>query len=169
MVEPTLQTLGIGLASAAKILQTLKDLVRGDAKAQVAALYDVILSAQTSALEANIKQSSMIERIRELEEELTRIKAWEETKQRYQLHEPSPGTFVYALKELHKGAEPPHWICTNCYEDGKPSILQLKTAGVINDHYLCPHCKTEFKVKGSRPPPNTTINRGPGGPQSWMT
>lgn len=77
MVEPTLQTLGVGLASAAKILQMLKKLVGGDAKAQVAALYDVILSAKTGALEANLKQSAMIEQIRELEEELTRIKAWE--------------------------------------------------------------------------------------------
>jgi len=148
MVEPTLQTLGVGLASAAKILQALKELVRGDAKAQVAALYDVILSAQTSALEANLKQSAMIERIRELEEEVARIKAWGDTARRYELVSPWTGAFVYALKKSSGSTEPPHWLCQKCYEDGRKSILQRSEAGPTKWTYDCAQCKTKLLLHG---------------------
>jgi len=150
MVEPTLQTLGFGLASAAKILQTLKELVGGDARAQVSALYDVILSAQTSALEAHIKQSAMIERIRELEEELTKVRAWETEKQRYKLVAPFTGAMVYALKKSMSDGEPPHYICANCYQDGKRSILQngktKEKEGTGWTTFICTACKSEART-----------------------
>lgn len=43
----------------------------------------------------------MIQRIRDLEEDVARIKAWEEEKKRYQLVNPWQGaaSLVYALKE----------------------------------------------------------------------
>lgn len=97
-------------------------------------LQQIILSAQSSALAAQGQQFALIERIRDLEEEVASVKAWEETKQRYELQEPNPGTFVYALKAQTSTAEPKHWICAACYEDAKRSILQLKTRGVQNDH-----------------------------------
>ncbi|OFW14497.1 MAG: hypothetical protein A3H27_06590 [Acidobacteria bacterium RIFCSPLOWO2_02_FULL_59_13] len=147
MVEPTLQTLGLGLASAAKIIQALNKLVSGDARAQVAALYDVILAAQTSAMEANLKQSAMIDRIRELEEEVTRIKAWERQKQRYKLHTPWAGIAVYALKNSMSEGEPAHWICTHCYEDGRRSILQFgHRKESVRGGYICPSCDTMMEV-----------------------
>jgi hypothetical protein len=148
MVEPTLQTLGIGLASAAKILQALKELVGGDARAQVTALYDVILSAQTSALEANIKQSAMIDRIRDLEEEICRMKAWEAEKQRYKLVSPVRGAFVFALKKDVSNGEPPHYLCANCFKQGKPSILN-DLPGSKDDHWhywTCPNCKSRART-----------------------
>src|SRR3972149_883370 len=146
MVEPTLQTLGLGLASAAKIIQALNELVRGDARAQVTALYDVILAAQTSAMEANLKQSAMIDRIRELEEELTRAKAWETQKQRYQLLSPwtDNASVVYALKESAKSTEAPHWICAKCYDDGRRSILNQSKAANGYILIVCPTCKAEI-------------------------
>jgi hypothetical protein len=76
------------------------------------------------ALGAHAEQFTMVQRIRDLEQEIARIKAWEAEKQRYQLIAPWPGCFVYALKETSKGTEPPHWICEHCYQDGRKSILQ---------------------------------------------
>ena len=163
------------IAAAASSLKVAADIAKGlselksaaDIQGKVIDLQREILSAQSNALTAQSEQFSMLERIRELETEIARVKAWEETKERYQLHEPTPGTFVYALKEQDKGSQPLHWICAHCYNESAASILQLKTAGVSNDHYLCPKCKTEFKVRGTRPAPK--IDRGPGGgPQSWM-
>jgi hypothetical protein len=87
----------------------------------------------------------MIHEISRLKEELARVKAWDETKKRYQLISPTPGSFVYALKEESKGTEPPHWICATCYEDGRKSILQQlgEFYGVMR--YICPHCKNEYR------------------------
>ena len=138
-------------ADIAKALSQLKS--DADIQSKVIDLQREILSAQSSALTAQSEQFSMLERIRELEKEVARTKAWEETKQRYRMHEPTSGTFVYALKEMSEGTEPSHWICAHCYNDGAASILQLKTAGIAHDHYSCPKCKTEFKVRGTRQAP----------------
>jgi hypothetical protein len=91
----------------------------------------------------------MIQRIRDLEEEVRRVKAWEETKQRYELNQPTAGTFVYALKVQGRSAEPAHWICTNCYENGRRSILQLQSHGYGTDQYSCPNCKANIFVLGT--------------------
>jgi hypothetical protein len=93
----------------------------------------------------------MLERIRDLEEEVRRAKAWEETKQRYALQQPFPGTFVYVLKTQSQSLEPMHSICANCYELGKRSILQLKTQSISYDLYECPNCKATVRATGTRP------------------
>eukprot|EP00456_Euglypha_rotunda_P079667 TRINITY_DN766_c0_g1_i6.p1 TRINITY_DN766_c0_g1~~TRINITY_DN766_c0_g1_i6.p1 ORF type:complete len:152 (-),score=25.63 TRINITY_DN766_c0_g1_i6:11-466(-) len=99
-----------------------------EAQGLVIALQSEILSAQTFASKALSDQVALSEEVRALKEEVARIKAWEEEKERYALIGPFPksGGFVYALKEDRKGAEPPHWICTRCFEDGLKSILSAK-------------------------------------------
>jgi|SRR5581483_7362702 len=142
------------LKAAADIAKALGELKSAsDIQAKVIDLQREILSAQSSALAAQSDQFAMTERVRELEKEVARVKAWDEMKKRYSLHEPSPGTFVYALDNASKGHEPSHWICSKCYEDGVRSILQLKTKGMEHDHYHCPNCKTDVKARGSRPRP----------------
>ena len=119
-----------------------------EVNAKAIELQGAILSLQSDAFAAQAQQSSMIQRIRDLEEEIRQVKAWEETKQRYSLYEPIPGSFVYASKENSGSPEPSHWICANCYEDNKRSILQLKRTGDI-DQYGCPHCFSEVLAKGT--------------------
>ena len=133
------------IAAAAQSLKVAADIAKGMSELKTAAeiqskvtdLQREILAAQSGALAAQSEQFAMMEKIRELQREVARVRAWEETKQRYQLYEPSKGTFVYALKEGAHGADPSHWICTRCYDEGKRSILQLKTVGVEHDHYVC--------------------------------
>lgn len=133
-------------------LKTASDIAKGflelksitDVQAKVIDLQSAILSAQSSALAANSDQAAMVEKIRALKEEVARVKAWEAQKQRYQLTQfrNGPGV-VYALKESMSNAEPPHWICTKCYEEGKRMILQPATNnGFI--HIVCPSCKFDI-------------------------
>ena len=124
----------------AKSFLELKSL--SEVQTKVIELQSIILSAQSSALEANAHQTAMIEDIRNLKEEIARIKAWEKEKQRYKLTSPMQGVILYALKESCSASEPPHWICTKCYEEGRKSILnpQKKIAWVL----VCPRCKCEF-------------------------
>jgi len=122
-----------------------------DVQGKVIELQSAILSAQSSALSANADQTAMVEEIRILKEELARVKAWEAQKNRYKLVEPwktdqnwNPGSITYALKESMKESEPPHLICTKCYEDGRKSILNpLKpTDGRVV--FTCPVCKLQI-------------------------
>ncbi len=136
---------GLKLAGdIAKGLLELKTL--SEVRGKVSELQNALLSAQTSAIEANAAQFSMVEEIRALKEEMARMKAWNSEKQRYQLYAPWNGAVVYALKKTMSNSEPPHWICTNCYEDGKKSILtQQMTTGFVVE-FLCPSCGCRLRA-----------------------
>lgn len=143
-------SIGSNLKAATDIavgLSKLKTMAEVNAKA--IELQGAILRLQSDAFAAQAEQSAMIQNVRNLEKEIADVKAWEETKQRYELYQPTAGTFVYALKAECKKTEPAHWICTNCYESGKRSILQLGIKGSENDHYGCPSCKAVIKVRGT--------------------
>lgn len=132
-----------GLASAAKLLKTLKDLVTTpDARAQVSELYEVIISAQAGALEMQAKERSMLEQISALKEKLASMQAWDTEKQRYKLAAPFTGAMVYALQRAMSDGEPPHYLCASCYKAGKPSILQLANDGLHWAFFRCPLCKS---------------------------
>jgi len=91
----------------------------------------------------------MIQRVHDLEEEIARVRAWEEQKKRYKLVNPWEGAIsvVYALKESCKGTEPPHWICTKCYDDGRRTILQLRKDQKQYVLLVCPTCKSEIHTE----------------------
>ena len=67
----------------AKALVNLRDTTAF--QTQLIELPGQILSAQSSALTAQTDQSVLLDRKRELEEEVARLKAWEVEKERYQL------------------------------------------------------------------------------------
>lgn len=108
----------MAIRSAISSLQTAGQIAKGllqlqslaDVQRKVIDLQEAILSAQSSALAANSDQFAMIQRVRELEEEITRIKAWEEQKKCYKLVYPWEDSMatVYALKESCKATEAPH-------------------------------------------------------------
>ena len=163
MADPTIQGVIGTLGALAKGVQTLKELATAvEVKAGVIDLYDLVLAGQQAALEDHLKQRALLDKISDLEKELASVKAWEKQKERYALVNPwSDAAVVYALKASHKETEKPHWICTKCYDDGVRSILQLKTVGVEHNHYACPNCKTEIKVRGTRPRPRVDLGPGP--------
>lgn len=141
LIQGTISGLKVA-GDIAKGLLELKSI--SDVQGNVIELQSAILSAQSSALSANADQAAMVEEIRALKEEVARVKAWEAQKQRYQLTQfrNGPGV-VYALKESMSNSEPPHWICTKCYEDGKRMILHPATVnGFI--HIVCPSCKLDM-------------------------
>lgn len=134
---------GLKLASdIAKSFLELKSI--SDVQGKVIELQSAILSAQSSALAANSDQAAMVEEIRTLKEEIARVIAWDAQKSRYKLTAPWSGSVVYALKESMKESEPPHLICTKCYEDGRKSILNPLILTDARVAYTCPICKSQI-------------------------
>lgn len=82
----------------------------------------------------------------ELKRKLSEKEQWEETSSRYRLER--VGTvlfsFVYVPADQQPSGEPPHWLCANCFEQKRKSILQY--AGM--NKYHCPSCKTDFAISG---------------------
>jgi hypothetical protein len=135
-----------GLKLAGDIAKSFLELKSiSDVQGKVIELQSAILSAQSSALSANADQMAMVEEIRTLKEEIARIRAWEAEKQRYKLDSPWDGAVAYALKKSMGNSEPPHWICTSCYENGRKSILNQIRDKDSWYTITCPVCKSQFQ------------------------
>jgi hypothetical protein len=138
-----------GLKSAGEIAKAILQLKSDtERQAKIIELQSVILAAQSSAISAQSDQYAMLEEVRSLKEEVAKVKAWETQKQRYQMVQPYTGATVYALKKAMSEGEPPHYICANCYQAGKRSILQNgqdKNGWTV---LLCPNlsCKSEART-----------------------
>ncbi|WP_422923214.1 hypothetical protein [Singulisphaera sp. PoT] len=112
----------------------------------------VKIELQQIVLDAHTAQTAMVDRIRELEAEVTKFETWDAEKERYQLTEIASGVFAYALKEEAEPAEPFHYICQACYQHQRKSILQKKIGGGIApmESYECHECDAEIKDHGVR-------------------
>lgn len=146
---PDLASIGLALTSlktAGEIAKTFIGLKNtADIQAKVIELQSVILAAQSSALDAQASQRTLLDNVRELEEEMARLKAWDTEKQRYELQQRSslsPGVLAYRVKEAERRGEPDHWLCANCFEDAHKSVLQERPGDRRMTELNCPRCKT---------------------------
>jgi hypothetical protein len=105
-----------------------------------------IIDLQEQILSAQAQQSQLIDRLRALEKEIAETKTWETEKQRYQLEELPPGSFVLALKPEFSGGEPRHYICQTCYQRSKKSILHADEHYNGIHHLSCCECGTKLQV-----------------------
>jgi hypothetical protein len=77
-----------------------------------------------------------------LQEDLRRAQAFKSDLDRYELWETQTGPVVYRLKTEAQNGEPKHYLCPNCIEARRKSILQ-------GDRHFrkCPNCKTQFSFE----------------------
>ncbi len=126
MVDMT--TIGVianSLNAAVNITKAMIDLRDAQAiQSKVIELQRAILDAQSGAFAANEERTTLIQRVRDLEKEITDLKAWNAEKENYELKSIYLGSFACLPKANTPNAEPPHWLCATCYENGKKSILQ---------------------------------------------
>ena len=147
-------------------LKTASDIVIGLSKLNTLAqvqeksveLGQVIVAAQSATLSAYADQAAMVDEIRALKKEIADVKAWESQKQRYQLTPLGDGAgVVYALKKTMSQSEPPHWVCTKCYEEGKRMILQPASVNGFS-HLICPSCNLDIPANQRRLGPPAYAN-----------
>jgi hypothetical protein len=97
---------------------------------------------------------ALLEQIRTLKEQMTKLEAWETEKQRYLLTDFGGGTFAYVLKKEAAQGEPIHKLCATCLNKGHKTILQHSH----DNWYDCPTCGTNQRLGPTRninydPPP----------------
>ena len=88
------------LKSAKDIAQAMVDL-RDEAAFQAKAIefQSTILDAQGAAFASEENRAALVNRVRDLEQQVTRMEAWESEKQRYGLKQLGQGTLAYAVKK----------------------------------------------------------------------
>lgn len=87
-------------------------------------LQGIILDALEKGIEARESYAGQIDKVRELEAEVERLKEWGSEKERYTLSSVGAGAMVYMLKSDQRGNGPAYWLCPNCFAQGKKSFFQ---------------------------------------------
>jgi rubrerythrin len=158
------------ITSAINSLKVAKDIAQallelkslGDVQAKVIDLQAQILSAQSSALDAQSEQFELRKRIAEIEKQLSELQVLAAERQRYELKVVAPERYAYVLKAEHRGAEPEHWLCANCFDRGEKSIMQLGPHSQYGKQYQCPRCNHTIAIELKSP----SIHRDP---PNWRT
>jgi hypothetical protein len=147
---------GIGLAITS--IKSATEIVKGaidlrDEKKINDALQEVnakLLATQELMLAAYEERLAIHKRVEELEKMRMEIENWEREADRYSLKQLVPTVLVYALKEPVQGSEPVHYICPNCYNDRKKSLLHRRPSSFDGEVISCDNCSFEQHVGQQR-------------------
>lgn len=121
-------------------------------------ILEKLFSLQIDALSLQEKHSALVNEKEELAKKLMEFEQWEKTESQYQLEEVHFGVFVYSPKESERSTEPKHWLCTNCWEERKKSILQCDYKHSEGAGYTCPRCKTQIQMRFPHPPSDPIVH-----------
>src|SRR4051794_8174501 len=123
-MSPAARDVGAGANRRADSSEHDPFIIQDDTWSQVGRGRGYGLKAMNEAIEAREAHSVQAERIRTLEAEVASLKAWDAAKEPYELKPLGSGAIAYMLKPEARGTEPPHWLCPNCYTQGKKSFFQ---------------------------------------------
>ncbi len=113
---------------------------------KAAELLGVITALQSQLSAHQSEYDELLQSKRDLEKQLEEFQRWSETESHYELKEVHTAIFVYAPKEKEKSEQPVHWLCTNCWEERKKSILQCNYKHSGGASYTCPRCNLTIKM-----------------------
>ena len=181
------------MTAAATALGSIKaayDLAKGAHSLQVSTevrlaitdMLDKLVDAKRDAHEALEREESLLQRVRELETEIGRLKEQTADLENYEPKSFYPGVTAYVLKASLTAGRHPHKLCSNCYANGLKSELNPTTK--IERRYrqhICASCKTQYylgdeipvSMDGSvapepEPARHAAISDRNLGPNGWM-
>ena len=107
-------------------------------------ILEKLFAIQMDALALQEKHSALIDDKEELIKKNEQFEQWRNTESEYELKELKTGIFVYSYKNSQQSVVPMHWLCPQCWNDRKKSILQ---SGFHDENvYECPQCKFVFHL-----------------------
>jgi hypothetical protein len=148
------------IAAAVSSLKVAGDIAQGlmslktmsDVQAKAIELNQQLIAAQHQIFAANTAQTMMLERVREIEGKIAAMEDWNSERQRYKMVTAYGGVTAYAVQKSMSNGETPHYLCANCFQGRKRSIL-AQTA--LKDGFVgivCSACKfisqTRFRGVG---------------------
>ena len=146
------------LKSAAEITKAMTEASDpGQIRTKIFELTREIISAQSCTITTQSSQFELLQSKRGLEEEITRLKAWNTEKYRYELRNVAPGAVAYVLKETMRGSEPVHWICANCFQSGKKRFLNESHSDLHFDYHKCQECAGKIRIRKASSPADPAL------------
>ena len=139
----------LGTALDAKTFNAVNEvLINANDKILAAQEWIAKLQAEKTALANEVVARH--QKIRDLEQEVTRLIEWKEERIHYRLAEVATGAFAYIVKPVDHDrdqsaspAQPAYWLCCQCYDSGYKSILQFSQwQSHTLRQFICPRCKS---------------------------
>ena len=116
-------------------------------------LQTALLETLGQSIAARETQSLQLDQIRALETEVAKLKGWEAEKQTYELVTLTRGSLAFMLKPSARGSSPPHWLCPNCFANGKKSFfLPSVNKSGFSEMFQCAPCGSQIYVKAREHP-----------------
>ena len=141
-----------GMKTIAEGLLAIRDISVVTSK--VAELNSKIIDVQQGLFQLQEERRTLIEKNSSLEKQITDFENWEVEKEKYELVQVAPGAFGYMEKLNGKNTNPPHWLCTTCFENRRKSIFQ-PTNAISFSVYQCVPCGTKFTTRHNYGPDDT--------------
>lgn len=141
---------GALLRDGTETAQKLRELLKGG-KGNSTEAQALALDLFNQILDAKRNQSTLEDRLRQLERELKDRDEFQAQAARYVLTDTGRGAAVYALKPDDTTGEPFHRICPECYRQRQKSILQPDPENHRAFIY-CPACRARFMIVGENSP-----------------
>lgn len=141
------------ITTALASLKTLSDLAALTLKVKVdSAVTDkaiesqmAIITLQSTIMALQSQYQELLGQNETLNKRLIEMENWEAESRKYTLAEIAEGVFVYSLKADQKNNTPPHWLCPNCYQNKKKSILQFQYSPTArNNTFKCAQCELQL-------------------------
>jgi predicted RNA-binding Zn-ribbon protein involved in translation (DUF1610 family) len=140
----TISTAITALKSATGIIQALSDMNKGaEINQKAIELQSIILGLQGNLLELQAQVSELLDKKRELERKIGDQDAWVGMEKEYHLTEITSGQYIYASSTQKPG----HWLCPNCFDKKKKSILQERDQRQHGKFYRCHDCTLSFSIR----------------------
>jgi len=118
---------------------------RGDKDSISAAeVAELTLNLQNQLIDARLAQIRLLDALRDLKGEMIEIDRRFELQRRYEPVMTAAGAPVLALKSDDDRAEPPHYICPSCADQGRRTFLQPQGIGK-----RCTVCNTFFPFEAT--------------------
>ena len=115
-------------------------------------LQSKILALNNDLFALQSQNHSLLQEKHELEKQLIEIQNWQATASKYELIQPETGAFVYTLKPDQKTTAIPHWLCPNCYQQSKSSILYRIYSKIHHRNtFRCHPCGLEQVINSAMP------------------
>lgn len=134
--------------NATKLVASVLEAVHDTKSKQIITnLQNGVLDLQAKVYAAQAKYQELAEVKLQIEQKLKDYEKWDSESARYQLVALADHIFVRALKPDQANGEPEHYLCPNCFEQHKKSILHRPSAGHTN--YVCDICS--FDARPVRP------------------
>jgi len=136
------------LKIAAEIIKGFNSLkLEAAIKEKIVELLNIIISLQHSMFSYQSEYEKILSQKINMEKELSELKEWRHTKNKYILKEVSPDVLAYIHKKQKDSVSEKHWLCANCFDTRKTeSIYQIKQRGNYQSIYYCPNCKNEILI-----------------------